>query len=77
MVIVRHRTQDTHKREDRQCPPRPVCVLMYLTTLSLTFMLSVFIIYFMIYPGSVTDREEGKQEGCTDMRARPHCLDRQ
>ena len=44
---------------------------------SLTLILSLFLIYFMICLGSETTKEEGKQESNTGREARPHCLDRQ
>ena len=50
---------------------------MCLAVSSLTLMLNIFIIYFMIYPGSETAKEEGKQESNTGREARPCCLDRQ
>ena len=46
-------------------------MLTCLITPSSTFILSVSIIYFMIYPDSETDREEGKQESRTGREARP------
>ena len=54
-----------------------VCVFMCLAASSLTLILSIFSIYFMMCLGSETAKEEGKQESNTGREARPHCLDRQ
>ena len=54
-----------------------VCVFMCLVAISLTLILSLFLIYFMICLDSETAKEEGKQESNTGREARPCCLDRQ
>ena len=54
-----------------------VCVFMCLAASSLTLILSIFSIYFMMCLGSEMAKEEGKQESNTGREARPHYLDRQ
>ena len=54
-----------------------VCVFMCLAAYSLTLILSLFLIYFMICSGSETAKEEGKQDSNTRRELRPLCLDRE
>ena len=54
-----------------------VFVFMCLAASSLTLLLSIFSIYFMMCKGSETAKEEGKQEVSTDMEPKPLCLHRQ
>ena len=54
-----------------------ICVFICLTASSLTLILSLFLIYFMICLGSETAKEEGKQDSNTGREPRPLCLDRQ
>ena len=50
---------------------------MCLAASSLTLILSIFSIYFMMCMGSEMAKVEGKQEVSTDMELRPRCLGRQ
>ena len=52
-----------------------VCVFMCLAASSLTLILSIFSIYFMMCLGSEMAKEEGQQESNTGMELRPLCLD--
>ena len=54
-----------------------VCVFMCLAASSLTLILSIFSIYFIMCTGSETAKVEGKQEVSTDMELRPWGLGRQ
>ena len=54
-----------------------VCVFMCLAASSLTLILSIFSIYFMMCLGSETAKEEGKQKSNTGRELRLLCLDRQ
>ena len=54
-----------------------VCVFLCLAASSLTLILSIFSIYFMMCSGSETAKEEGKQESSTDRELKPLCLRRQ
>ena len=51
-------------------------VCLYVSS-SLTLILSIFSIYFMMCSGRETAKEEGKQEVSTDMELKPLCLRRQ
>ena len=48
-----------------------VCVFMCLAASSLTLILSIFSIYFMMCSGSETAKEEGKQQVSTDIEHKP------
>ena len=56
---------------------RMVVIFMCLAASSLTLILSIFSIYFMMCSGSETAKEESKQEVSTDMELKPLCLHRQ
>ena len=51
-----------------------VFVFMCLAASSLTLILSIFSIYFMMCLGSDTAKEERKQEVSTDIELKPLCL---
>ena len=54
-----------------------VCVFLCLAASSLTLILSLFSIHFMMYKSEGMAKEEGKQEAITHTELKPLCLHRQ